>query len=116
MNQPSSDDLLIARLIDLPAAERAAFGEHMCAEHPGLRERSAEVTRLLATSGHPAPTPTNPLGIKGAGEAGTVGAMPCVHGAILDALAPLGIRWLDMPASPHRVWRAIRQAKRKKAA
>jgi carbon-monoxide dehydrogenase large subunit len=70
----------------------------------------------IAVDSHPVPSPTNPLGIKGAGEAGTVGAMPCVHGAILDALAPLGIKWLDMPASPHRVWRAIEAAKRKKAA
>jgi carbon-monoxide dehydrogenase large subunit len=63
-----------------------------------------------------APSPFNPLGIKGAGEAGTVGAMPCVQSAILDALAPLGIQWLDMPASPHRVWAAIQKARRKKAA
>jgi carbon-monoxide dehydrogenase large subunit len=62
------------------------------------------------------PSPTNPLGIKGAGEAGTVGAMPCVQSAILDALAPLGIEWIDMPASPHRVWRALQKARAKKAA
>jgi carbon-monoxide dehydrogenase large subunit len=65
---------------------------------------------------HSVPTPINPLGIKGAGEAGTVGAMPCLHSAIMDALAPLGIRWLDMPASPHRVWKAIGEARRRKAA
>jgi carbon-monoxide dehydrogenase large subunit len=64
---------------------------------------------------HPVPTPINPLGIKGAGEGGTVGAMPCVQSAVLDALAPLGIEWLDMPASPHRVWQAIRAARRKAA-
>ncbi len=62
---------------------------------------------------HVVPTPINPLGIKGAGEGGTVGAMPCVQSAILDALAPLGIDWLDMPASPHRVWQALTMAKRK---
>jgi carbon-monoxide dehydrogenase large subunit len=49
----------------------------------------------------------NPLGAKGAGEAGTVGAMPAVMNAILDALAPLGVTALDMPATPERVWRAI---------
>jgi aerobic carbon-monoxide dehydrogenase large subunit len=70
----------------------------------------------MSVESHPVPTPTNPLGIKGAGEAGTVGAMPCVQSAILDALAPLGIQWLDMPASPHRVWAAIQKARRKKAA
>ncbi|MGH8432366.1 MAG: xanthine dehydrogenase family protein molybdopterin-binding subunit, partial [Solimonas sp.] len=61
---------------------------------------------------HPVPTPINPMGIKGAGEAGTVGALSCVQSAILDALAPLGIKWLDMPATPDRVWKAIRDAER----
>jgi len=52
-------------------------------------------------------TPANPLGVKGAGEAGTVGAMPAIMNAVVDALAPLGVRHLDMPASPERVWRAM---------
>ncbi|MCP5150337.1 MAG: xanthine dehydrogenase family protein [Chromatiales bacterium] len=60
---------------------------------------------------HPVPTPTNPLGVKGAGEAGTVGAIACVTSAIADALAPLGVTTLDMPATPHRVWEAIRRAR-----
>jgi carbon-monoxide dehydrogenase large subunit len=59
---------------------------------------------------NPVPTRLNPLGAKGAGEAGTVGAMPAVMNAILDALAPLGVASLDMPATPERVWRAIRAA------
>ncbi len=59
---------------------------------------------------NPVPTTTNPLGIKGAGEAGTVGAMPCLMNAIADALAPLGVTRLDMPATPERIWRAIRDA------
>jgi len=57
------------------------------------------------------PTATNPLGVKGVGEAGTVGAMPAVMNAIVDALAPLGIRDFDMPATPSRVWAAIREAR-----
>ena len=56
------------------------------------------------------PAKTNPLGIKGCGEAGTIGALPAVMNAVVDALAPLGVRHLDMPASPENVWRAIRQA------
>ena len=56
------------------------------------------------------PTVTNPLGVKGAGEAGCVGALPAVMNGIIDALSPYGIRHLDMPASPERVWRAIREA------
>jgi carbon-monoxide dehydrogenase large subunit len=57
---------------------------------------------------NPVPTGTNPLGVKGAGEAGAVGAMPAVGNALSDALKPLGIRDLPMPATPERLWRAIR--------
>ncbi len=53
------------------------------------------------------PATTNPLGVKGAGEAGATGAPPAVVGAILDALRPLGIEHIDMPATPNRVWHAI---------
>ncbi len=56
------------------------------------------------------PTSTNPLGIKGAGEAGTIGAMPCVMNAAVDALSSLGINQLDMPLTPVRVWQAIQAA------
>jgi carbon-monoxide dehydrogenase large subunit len=56
------------------------------------------------------PTRLNPLGVKGAGEAGTVGAMPALMNAILNALAEVGVTHLDMPATPDRVWRAIRDA------
>jgi carbon-monoxide dehydrogenase large subunit len=66
----------------------------------------------LVVESHPVPTKLNPLGAKGAGEAGTVGALPVVINAVLDALAPLGVRELDMPASPERVWNAIRAARR----
>jgi len=54
------------------------------------------------------PARTNPLGVKGAGEAGATGAPPAVIGAILDALKPLGIEHIDMPATPSRVWAAIK--------
>ena len=56
------------------------------------------------------PCPSNPLGVKGCGEAGCTGALPAVMNALLDALAPLGISRLDMPATPETVWRAIRAA------
>jgi carbon-monoxide dehydrogenase large subunit len=59
----------------------------------------------------PTPSPTNPLGIKGCGEAGAAGAPPALMNAVLDALAPLGIRHIDMPATPERLWRAIRDAR-----
>ena len=57
------------------------------------------------------PTPVNALGVKGVGEAGTIGAAPAVMNAVLDALAPFGVTRLDMPASPQRVWEAIQVAK-----
>lgn len=60
------------------------------------------------------PSPVNPMGVKGVGEAGTIGAAPAVMNAIVDALQPLGITNLEMPASPNRVWQAIHDATEKK--
>lgn len=61
---------------------------------------------------HDVPTPTNPLGVKGAGEAGTVGALPAVMSAVNDALHAVGVERIDMPASPQNVWRALQKPKR----
>jgi carbon-monoxide dehydrogenase large subunit len=61
---------------------------------------------------HSVPSPSNPLGAKGAGEAGTTGAVPALANAVIDALRPLGIHHLDFPYSPARVWAAIAKAKR----
>jgi carbon-monoxide dehydrogenase large subunit len=57
------------------------------------------------------PAKTNPLGVKGVGEAGCVGAPPAIMNALLDALRPLGVKHLDMPATPRRVWEALQNAK-----
>ncbi len=59
---------------------------------------------------HGVPAITNPLGVKGCGEAGTSAAIPTVMNAVLDALAPLGVTGIEMPATPERIWRAIRAA------
>jgi carbon-monoxide dehydrogenase large subunit len=59
-----------------------------------------------------APTAANPLGVKGSGQAGCIAAPQTIVNAILDALAPLGVEHIDMPATPERVWRAIRAARR----
>jgi carbon-monoxide dehydrogenase large subunit len=64
---------------------------------------------------NPVPTKTNPLGVKGAGEAGSVGALPAVANALVDALSVLGIRHIDLPATPERLWRAIHDARAKGA-
>jgi carbon-monoxide dehydrogenase large subunit len=59
------------------------------------------------------PTPVNPLGAKGVGESGTIGSTPAVHNAVCDAVAHLGVRHIDMPCTPERVWRAIEDAARR---
>jgi carbon-monoxide dehydrogenase large subunit len=52
----------------------------------------------------------NPIGVKGVGEVGAIGVPPAVINAVLDALAPLGVTHIDMPATPEKVWQAIRTA------
>jgi aerobic carbon-monoxide dehydrogenase large subunit len=77
-----------------------SFQDYAMPRADDLPEFSSELTEVPAT--------TNPLGVKGAGEAGATGAPPAVIGAVLDALKPLGIEHLDMPATPDRVWAAIK--------
>jgi carbon-monoxide dehydrogenase large subunit len=74
---------------------------------PSAADLPAFVTVPLVTR-----TDRNPLGAKGVGEGGTIGAGPAVHNAVIDALSHLGVRHIDMPMSPERVWRAIRDALR----
>jgi carbon-monoxide dehydrogenase large subunit len=71
--------------------------------------RAADVPSFGFDS-HPVPATTNALGAKGCGEAGCAGAMPAVMNAIVDALSELGVSHVDMPATPERVWRVIREA------
>jgi carbon-monoxide dehydrogenase large subunit len=72
----------------------------------------AEDFPSIAVGNNDVPAKNNPLGIKGAGEAGCVGALPAVMNAVNDALSPLGIRHFEMPATPERLWQAIHGAKR----
>jgi carbon-monoxide dehydrogenase large subunit len=67
---------------------------------PALEFRSNEV-----------PSTVNPLGVKGAGEAGVIGAIPTIVSAVVDALRPYGLRHIDIPLTPERVWRAIHRSK-----
>jgi len=62
----------------------------------------------MEVESNPVPTKTNPLGVKGAGEAGCVGALPAVANALVDALSEFGVRHIEMPATPERIWRAMR--------
>jgi aerobic carbon-monoxide dehydrogenase large subunit len=72
--------------------------------------RADDVPRLALEIDETAPTPTNPLGAKGAGEAGCLGAPPAVVGAVMNALAPFGVRHLDMPLTPLKIWQAVHNA------
>jgi aerobic carbon-monoxide dehydrogenase large subunit len=94
-------------------------------EHLAYDEDANPVTGTFATYGIPSaaevpsyeasntetPTPNNPLGAKGIGESGTIGATPSVQNAVVDALSHFGVRHVDMPCTPERVWRAIVAAK-----
>ena len=86
-----------------PAAERLLHGLRAAA---GRGPAGPRRSRCVET-----PTAINPLGVKGVGQAGCIGAPQTVIHAILDALAPLGIEHIDMPATPERIWRAIRAAR-----
>jgi aerobic carbon-monoxide dehydrogenase large subunit len=70
----------------------------------------ADVLPEIALYDRPVPSPANPLGAKGVGEAGTTGAIPTIANAVIDALKPCGIAHLDMPFTPSRIWEAIRSA------
>ncbi len=70
---------------------------------------------MINVASHPVPTKSNPLGAKGCGEAGTSGGLPSVANAVIDALSDYGIRHLEMPMTPARIWHAIRDAKAKQA-
>jgi len=72
----------------------------------------ADMLPLYETGRTTTPTPVNPLGVKGAGETGTIASTPAVVNAVLDALAPLGVTHLDMPLTPQTIWTAIAAAKR----
>jgi len=92
MYNETSGQLLSSTLMDytLPNAEQV----------PGF------VTEAIET-----PSPHNPLGAKGVGEAGCIGAPPAIVNAVLDALAPLGIKTIDMPLKPEKVWALVRAAR-----
>ncbi len=73
----------------------------------------ADDLSAIQVQSNPVPPSTNPLGVKGVGEAGNVSALPAVANAVVDALSPLGIRHIGMPATPERIWRAMAKAQNK---
>ena len=69
--------------------------------------RASHIPKKFELDRTETPSPVNPLGVKGVGEAGTIGATPAIVGAVVDALAPFGVKHLDMPIKPENVWRII---------
>jgi carbon-monoxide dehydrogenase large subunit len=93
--------------------EEAVYDENgvlMTSSLANYRVPSAAELPSLTLSSTVTPSSTNPLGVKGIGEAGTIAAPPAVINAVIDALQPLGVTHIDMPATPERVWWAIRRA------
>jgi aerobic carbon-monoxide dehydrogenase large subunit len=86
-------------------------GQPLTATLADYRMPTAADLFTFETANTETPTPMNPLGAKGIGESATVGATPAVQNAVVDALRPLGVRHLDLPCSPQRVWTAIRDAR-----
>jgi carbon-monoxide dehydrogenase large subunit len=72
--------------------------------------RASDLSSVTMKS-NPVPTKTNPLGVKGCGEAGCVGALPAIANAVVDALSVLGVQHIDIPVTPERVWRTIKNAR-----
>ncbi len=97
---------MLERTVYDPASGQLLTGSFMDYTLP----RAADIP-LLDIRLHGMPTGANPLGAKGAGQAGAMAAPQAVIAAVLDALAPLGFRHIDMPATPERVWRAVQQAR-----
>jgi carbon-monoxide dehydrogenase large subunit len=94
-------------------AERVAFdatGQPVTGSFMDFAVPRAADLPAFAVEARPAPTARNPLGVKGAGEGGTIGALPAFQNALADALAAYGLREIPMPATPEAIWRLIRDA------
>lgn len=86
-------------------------GQPLTATLADYRMPTAADLFTFETANTETPTPMNPLGAKGIGESATVGATPAVQNAVVDALRPLGVRHVDLPCTPERVWRAVQEAR-----
>jgi carbon-monoxide dehydrogenase large subunit len=71
----------------------------------------ADLFPMFETGRTETPSPHNPLGVKGVGEMGTIAATPAIVNAVMDALGPYGVKHIDMPLTPEKIWRAMQAAK-----
>ena len=100
----------IAQGVGQALFEEALFdgdGNPLTANLVGYTVPTAVDLPMFEVDGTTTPTPLNPLGAKGVGEAGTLGSTPAIHSAVMDALAPLGVRHIDLPLTPSKIWTAI---------
>ncbi|OFW01271.1 MAG: carbon monoxide dehydrogenase [Acidobacteria bacterium RIFCSPLOWO2_02_FULL_68_18] len=100
----------IAQSIGQALFERTVYDENgqlLTGEFTDYALPRAEDIPEYAMGATVTPTTANPLGVKGVGEAGTIGATPAIANAVIDALRPLGVKHLDMPLTPEKIWRAI---------
>lgn len=97
---------LLERCVYDPDTGQLLSGSYMDYAMP----RASDLPEFTVETSQGTPCTHNPLGVKGCGEAGAIGSPPAVINAIVDALAPLGVKDMQMPATPHRVWSAIRAA------
>ena len=102
----------VAQGVGQALMERAVYdgsGQNVSGSYMDYAMPRAQDFTLFDVKSNPVPTKQNPLGVKGAGEAGTVGALPAVMNAIEHALLSAGVEKIDLPASPERVWQALRE-------
>ncbi len=103
----------VGQILSEQVAYEPGSGQLLSASFMDYAMPRADILCNMEVISKPVPTAANPLGVKGAGEAGCVGALPAVMIAVMNALKPLGVRQLDMPATSERVWRAIQEARKK---
>jgi carbon-monoxide dehydrogenase large subunit len=104
----------VAQGIGQAITEQTVFddaGQLLTASFMDYAMPRADDLPMIGFTSEPVPSTANPMGMKGCGEAGTVGALAAVSNAVHDALAPLGVSDIQMPFTPHRVWQAIRAAR-----
>ena len=99
--------------------EEAVYDEHgqlITGELMDYALPRADAMPWMETHRTVTPSPVNPLGVKGVGEAGTIGATPAIINAVVDALAPFGVRHVDMPVKRERIWKLMRRKAAPKSA
>jgi carbon-monoxide dehydrogenase large subunit len=102
----------IAQSVGQAMLEEAVYDEHgqlITGELMDYAIPRADSMPWMETHRTVTPSPVNPLGVKGVGEAGTIGATPAIVNAVVDALAPFGVRHVDMPVKRERIWKLMRK-------